>query len=126
MDSLLRSLAEKASTNKGEWPQKYGTDFENDVFMMHSFCWCDGDDCDWCNEHLLDVSVTKYHQPENEPFEDRWSGAPNFHYKPTDLKVWWYKYIGRDVETNRPVTDEEVIEIFKHCFKSIGAELNVE
>lgn len=24
--------------------------------------------------------------------------APNFWFKPTDLRVWWYKYIGRDME----------------------------
>jgi hypothetical protein len=34
--------------------------------------------------------------------------APNFWYKPTDLKVWWYKYIGRSTETNRPVTQDDL------------------
>ncbi len=26
----------------------YGTDYENDVFMMHQFCWCEQDECPWC------------------------------------------------------------------------------
>lgn len=52
----------------------YGVNYENDTFMMHSFCWCDNDDCKWCGE-------------EN---------APNFLYKPTGAKIWWYKWIGRD------------------------------
>lgn len=26
----------------------YGAYFENDVFTMHPFCWCDRDDCPWC------------------------------------------------------------------------------
>ena len=33
-----------------EWGEKYGTDFENDIFLMHHFCWCEKDDgsCLWC------------------------------------------------------------------------------
>lgn len=26
----------------------YGVAYENDVFMMHPYCWCEQDDCDWC------------------------------------------------------------------------------
>ncbi|SII94932.1 Uncharacterised protein [Mycobacteroides abscessus subsp. abscessus] len=26
----------------------YGCDYENDVFMMHPFCWCERADCPWC------------------------------------------------------------------------------
>lgn len=26
----------------------YGAYFENDVFMMHPYCWCEQDDCPWC------------------------------------------------------------------------------
>ena len=26
----------------------YGVDFENDVFMLHRFCWCEKDHCLWC------------------------------------------------------------------------------
>ena len=29
-------------------PNEYGIDFENDVFMMHPYCWCEKDDCGWC------------------------------------------------------------------------------
>lgn len=53
----------------------YGVDFENDTFMMHPFCWCEKEDCGWCCGRL-----------------------PNFLYKPTKAKVWWYKYIGRGME----------------------------
>lgn len=51
----------------------YGVDYENDVFMMHPYCWCDKLSCPWCGD----------------------KEAPNFHYKPTGGKVWWYKWIGR-------------------------------
>lgn len=30
----------------GTWG--YGANFENDVFMMHRYCWCERDDCLWC------------------------------------------------------------------------------
>lgn len=25
----------------------YGCEYENDVFMMHPFCWCESPDCPW-------------------------------------------------------------------------------
>lgn len=53
----------------------YGIEFENDIFMMHPFCWCEDDDCKWCSK-----------------------GEANFLYKPTGCKITWYKYIGRDQE----------------------------
>lgn len=53
----------------------YGVDYENDTFMMHRFCWCEQDDCKWCSGY-----------------------APNFLYKPTGAKIWWYKWIGRGEE----------------------------
>jgi hypothetical protein len=30
----------------GEWG--YGAPYENDVFLMHHFCWCEQEDCPWC------------------------------------------------------------------------------
>ena len=41
--------------------------------------------------------------------------APNFWYKPTNFKVWNYKYIGRGQETNRPITVQELADILKAC-----------
>lgn len=26
----------------------YGGIYENEVFMMHPYCWCEADDCPWC------------------------------------------------------------------------------
>jgi hypothetical protein len=69
---------------KGEWQGGgllggefgYGVEYENDTFMMHPFCWCGQDDCKWCGK----------------------KNFPNFLYKPTGGKVWWYKWIGRSEE----------------------------
>lgn len=73
----------------------YGAYYENDTFMMHPFCWCEKDDCGWCAgigaipQLLRDISNTKYNESER---------LPNFLYKPSGFKMWWYKYIGRGEE----------------------------
>jgi len=73
----------------------YGADYENEVFMMHPFCWCEEGDCGWCAgigampQLLREVGNVKYSESER---------LPNFLYKPTNTRVWWYKYIGRGME----------------------------
>lgn len=99
IDSALRAIAE-AFEKDGENAEVYGTHEDNETFMMHPFCWCDLDDCKWC-------------APENEGEE----AAPNFHYKPTDIKVWWYKYIGRGVRMNRKVNFGECCVMLAECLK---------
>lgn len=77
----------------------YGVDFENDVFMIHTFCWCDGEDCPWCN------------------------GKPNFLHKKTGASLSWYKYIGRGM-----VIDEDVnwSAVFAECFSSLQKDFKHE
>ena len=70
----------------------YGFKFENDTFMMHPFCWCDLDDCKWCN-----------------------GDNPNFIYKPTNVKISWYKWIGRSQEQKGKLPPNWL----KECIKSI-------
>jgi len=74
----------------------YGVDINNDIFMMHPYCWCDNESCPWCRE------------------EDP---APNFYYKPLGIKVWWYKYVGRGMKCNRDVSVLECAEILQACLK---------
>lgn len=171
LDLVLRTIAVAASEDpKEEWASKYGTNFENDVFMMHRFCWCERDDCPWCGgctckyhyyvdgkevsfeewiafyDKLTDgliVGTPEYRKAKKEAdsrltkrryeecdfcagrgvFATKGAepgrGAPNFWHKPSGLKVWWYKYIGRDMETNRPFTDEELIRIQNECIESL-------
>lgn len=71
LESAIRLIAE-AFNEGGDWAEKYGVTTENHLFSMHPFCWCDGEDCQWCSHD-----------------------APNFQWKPTGGSVWWYKYIGR-------------------------------
>jgi hypothetical protein len=49
LDTFLRELSVKASTDSGEWAEKYSTQFDNDVFMLHRYCWCEREDCAWCS-----------------------------------------------------------------------------
>ena len=92
LDKMLKRIALYAAPDKDGWNDKYGSRVVNDTFEMHPYCWgsepehpdgtSDGWDddnkpppCPLCNETL-----------------------PNFWHKPTGLKVWWYKYIGRGRE----------------------------
>lgn len=73
----------------------YGVDFENDTFMMHPFCWCGEEDCGWCSGAGAMPQLARELMGVNYKDSDR---LPNFLYKPTKAKVWWYKYIGRGME----------------------------
>jgi hypothetical protein len=96
----------------------YGVEFENDVFMMKPFCWCEQDDCLWCamNDKNLQVKLI-------ERFKDKgWAKmgiAPNFWYKPSGLLVRWYKWIGRDTEFNKKPSKKEWQKIYNDCIKSV-------
>ena len=157
LDSLMRQIALAASSDpKGEWAEKYGTNVDNPVFMMHPYCWCGRENCPWCGgcdcpesafHYFVDgreVSYAKWaafyranaprypwgrphthselaeHERQANAVNARRSqrhdpvcdyclgkgvfatngaepgkGAPNFWHKPSGLRVWWYKYIGR-------------------------------
>lgn len=95
IDSMLRAVGEKYSEDKdAEWAGKYGTNYENELFAMCKFCWCEKEDCKVCNGEL-----------------------PNFHYKPLDFKLSWYKYIGRGVEMNKTLTQTEILEMANTLLK---------
>lgn len=114
LDKVLREIAIKHQ-KEGEWAEKYGTDIDNEVFMMHHFCWCEKEDCAWCGEIgampqlLREITQAKYNESKR---------APNFWYKPLDFKVWWYKYIGRGVETNKILTEEQLKEMREKCLST--------
>jgi hypothetical protein len=97
---LTQLLVEGKSTVKtcgllgGEFG--YGTEFENDVFMMHPFCWCAADDCKWCRED-----------------------APQFIFKKSELRIHWYKWIGRDMRYSQELSDAEWNAMIKECKESV-------
>jgi hypothetical protein len=122
----------------------YGCDYENDVFMMHPFCWCERPECPWCRECFC-PNEYEYHAPDGTviteeehacySFEDyprffesmvfigeqcgnctnTVERAPNFLFKPTGAKVSWYKYIGRSME----IDGELPHDFLSICLKSL-------
>lgn len=47
--------------------------------------------------------------------------APNFWHKPSGLRVWWYKYIGRSQEVFGPATPD-IFGIFAQCLRDVQAQ----
>lgn len=121
----------------------YGAYFENDTFMMHPFCWCDQDDCEWCMGCDCPSDAYEYRvEGITVDFED-WlaaydsgktrdrihheefkcdyckglvGNAPNFLHKPSGTRVQWYKYIGRDMKVE---LDGDWIDIMNQCVDSL-------
>jgi len=47
---------------------------------------------------------------------------PNFHYKPTDFQIQWYKYPFRDSYTNHKITLRDFINIIDECLVSLNGD----
>lgn len=120
--SMLRDIASKASKDaEGEWAEKYGTPYANAVFVMHPFCWCEDADCPYCFwQTSIDDKPRDAPQEMRETFGNTADApAPNFWYKPLDIKIWWYKYIGRGMEINKMLTLADVESMWERCLKSL-------
>ena len=97
VEAIIRAIKELYQQSEDSWSCKYGSIVDNDAVMMHPFCWCEGEDCPWCRS------------------ENR---LPNFHYKPLDFSVKWYKYIGRGMKYNKQLTIEQCADMLKDCVKN--------
>lgn len=106
---LAEVIAERR--NAGSTPPKYGwplitgncgeDPFENDVFALRTYCWCDGE-----GKH-----------EEGCP--------PNFEYKPTGVEMSWYKHAGRGMTCNRTKPSmNRWFEVLSECIASIRGENN--
>jgi hypothetical protein len=51
----------------------------------------------------------------------RYYDPPNFWHKPSDFRVRWYKYIGRENRTNKDITGAEWVTILEAVLLSAGA-----
>lgn len=70
--------------------------FENNVFVIRGYCWCDGD--------LVGH--------EN-------GCPPNFEFKPTKFCADWYKYLGRGSSQSAKLKRKDVEEMRKMCLDSL-------
>lgn len=113
---------------------------------MHPFCWCDGMECAWCAGHLDSEEGYSNHEILRlEPlFEAQGfvpgEGAPNFQLDDDvfPVRIWWYKYIGRGMRADRPITAEDAAALKERAEQilaarkadiyraSIDAEINAE
>ena len=66
--------------------------FDNEIFTIRPYYWGD-------NEEIMEL--------------------PNFIYKPTNFQIQWYKYAFRDSYMNQNLTEDEILNIFKECVKSL-------
>lgn len=71
-----------------------GAAFSNDTFALRSYCWCEGN-CHpvWC--------------------------PPNFHHFPSDLKVAWYKRLGRGTSQSAKLDVRQEVAVAADCIESI-------
>jgi len=90
LDSEMRRMAENRGENYISPFDNTGEYFKNDTFEVRAFVW-DED------------------APESK--------LPNF--KCRDFEVRWYKYLGRGMEINRPITANEFFDMLQDCLKSI-------
>jgi len=86
-----------------EWASKYGTNFENEVFLMKTQYWGD------CTCGAMDTGPD---EPERDCEPTCPMQAPNFRFKPTGFEVRWYKYIGRDMEFSGELPADFIQQIF--------------
>ena len=56
----------------------------------------------------------------NEDIEQQF----NFKYK--DIKISWYKYLGRDTTINKEITPEEATKMFDDCINSLKEDFKEE
>jgi hypothetical protein len=56
-------------------------------------------------------------RPEGEDWRPNQS-APNFWHKASGLRVWWYKWIGRDMETTMR-DGLDINAVFAECLASL-------
>jgi len=178
-DVISRGLSRLARAIPGTRAQNgshYGMHWNDTIFSMHPFCWCDRDDCPWCCgcqcpptafRYTIDGQPVSFEQyvdhrktvlnahpellayadtdPRLQAFEQHYTDdhdpqcafcrgtgfpefgvepehpAPNFWYKPANVKIWWYKYIGRSMEIQSAITPKTFETIIAACLQSVRA-----
>ena len=74
-----------------------GNTFKNDVFEVQAYNWNDDINQEYNFIYRVDKAVS------NMP----------------DLKISWYKYLGRDTTINQEVDSDIVVDIFNRCIDSL-------
>jgi hypothetical protein len=77
----------------------YGVSYDSALFMMHPYCWCEDENCAWCE-----------------------GDAANFIHKPTGLSIWWYKSIGRSMRIENP-NNADFVKVLSECCDELAEEI---
>lgn len=85
-----------------------GARFKNDVFEANAYDWsdCTCAAC-WSEDNWSAEKCTCGWRPQEYNFKWR------------DIEVSWYKYLGRGMEVNREVSEDESRELLIECLKSL-------
>lgn len=86
----------------------YGVHYDNAVFEMHPYCWCDEESCPMCARHVV---------------ENGQQTRTTFFHKPTGFRLHWYKYAMRSVDVNQQLEEEQLAAIVADCIKSLEPDL---
>lgn len=92
---LDRSLQNKHQEIRLSPFENSGEDFIGKCFEVKSYNW----DFDYVNKTLEEI-----------PYNFRWK----------DLKVYWYKYLGRGMEWNREISNDELSIMLKECLEELS------
>jgi hypothetical protein len=68
-----------------------------------------GHDGDFCIPGQLEIYAFEWDEAIFQPFNFKWE----------DIKIRWYKYLGRDTRINKPISPERAVKMFSSCMKII-------
>lgn len=97
---------------------EYG--YENDVFYIRPYNWegISYSDCSCgLDDEIDNLKLNEYEYGFHAKDCPAWD--VNFCYKPTNLKISWYKYALRDAYSNQKLEKEELESILNSCVESI-------
>lgn len=137
-DSLRTLTGElQKITNEGPYgllggEHGYGCDYENDVFMMHPFCWCEEPSCAWCRSCDC-PNEYEYYSPDGEKITRKRHDDYSIDDYPDMAKYWEsMKFIGEACRNCTENPDRAPNFLFKptgakvRWYKYIGRSMEVE
>jgi len=82
----------------GEWG--YGANYENDVFMLHRYCWCEEDDCLWCGGSTCRAEIER--APHSQTcYQTRLQALKERHGRRLSGSEWYVTYGNKAYERAR-------------------------
>ena len=98
--------------------------YENDIFYIRPYNW-DGISYSDCtcglDDELENLDLNEYKQGFHSKDCTAWE--TNFYYKPTSLKIEWYKYALRSAYSNQVLDEDVVKSILEDCVKSVTLDI---